>query len=74
MNYTNLNHIDWTLAEYPVFFLFNAAALGISLVLRWALRSFYVNLPDINKNINTFLNIYIIEFLNAMVLIAVSFN
>ena len=62
-----------TVAEYPFVFLFNAAALVISLVLRWALRSFYVSLSDINKNINTFLNIYIIEFLNAMILIAVGF-
>ena len=68
---SNLTNFEENFQYYPFFFLFNLGAIGVSFVIRWALRSCYSNLPDINKNINTFINIYIIEFLNAAICILV---
>ena len=73
MNCTNteLYSFRWNLAENPVFFSFLIVLLLAGVLLRWALRSYNASLPDISKNIVTFLNAYIVEFFYGMLLVAV---
>ena len=68
-DYNTIKWISWT---NPMFFIFNIVAVLSGIILRWIWRSFNTNLPDVNKNIMTFLNAYIIEFLNGAIIIAVS--
>ena len=68
-DYNTIKWISWT---HPMFFIFNIVAVLGGFILRWTWRSFNTNLPDVNKNIMTFLNAYIIEFLNGAIIIAVS--
>ena len=73
MNCTNteLYSFRWNFAENPVFFSFLVVLVLVGVVLRWALRSYNTTLPDISKNIVTFLNAYIVEFFFGMLLVVV---